>query len=90
MEPKFPTGSAVKVNNRDIRHLVWYPKFESYHGKTGTVVGSEYFATYFVGGDDKPTDVYDYTIEFSNGEKLDKVPQVILEAVERSQPRHQT
>jgi hypothetical protein len=80
-EPKFPKGTTVKVNNRDIRNLVWYPKLEEFHGQTGTVVSSEYYSTYYVAGEEAPTDVYNYTVEFNNGVTQDNVPQVILHAV---------
>ncbi|OGO40307.1 MAG: hypothetical protein A2147_02815 [Chloroflexi bacterium RBG_16_57_8] len=78
-EPKFPKGAKVKVNNRDLRGLVWYPKLEESHGETGTVIDSEYWSTYLLPGEREPTDVYNYEVQFSDGETRDNVPQVILE-----------
>ena len=80
-EPKFANGAAVKINNRDVRNLIWYPKFEKFHGQTGMVVNSQYWSTYYVAGDKEPTDVYNYTVQF-NGVTQDNVPQVILQAVD--------
>jgi hypothetical protein len=81
-EPKYAKGMKVKVNNRDLRKLVWYPKLEQYHGQIGTVVDSEYWSTYFLPGDTEPTDVFNYTIEFSGMEK-DNMPQMILEPADQ-------
>jgi hypothetical protein len=80
-EPKFPKGAKVKVNNRDIRNLVCYPKLEKFHGQTGTVVSSEYWSTYYVAGEEVPTDVYNYAVQFDNGVTQDNIPQVILQVV---------
>jgi hypothetical protein len=79
-EAKFPRGAIVKVNNRDLRGLVWYPKLEKIHGQIGTVLSSEYWSTYLLPGDREPTDVFNYEIQFDN-EIVDNIPQVILEAV---------
>jgi hypothetical protein len=81
-EPKFPKGALVKVNNRDIRNLVWYPKLEQLHGQTGTVIDSEFWSTYFLPGDREPTDVFNYTIQFGSDEQ-DNIPQTILLPVEK-------
>jgi len=78
-QPKFIKGARVKVNNRDLRGLVWYPKLEPLHGQKGTVISSEYWSTYLLPGEKVPTDVYHYEVEFSAGETADSVPQVILE-----------
>jgi len=78
-EPKFPKGTSVKVNNRDIRGMPWYPKFEKYHEKTGTIMAFEFWSTYYLPGENTPTDVYNYDVEFSDGLVQD-VPQVILKA----------
>jgi hypothetical protein len=78
-EPKFPRGTMVKVNNRDIRGLVWYPKLEQFHGQTGTVIESEYWSTYFLPGEKQLTDVYNYTIDFGTG-RQENVPQTVLQA----------
>ncbi len=83
-EPLYAKGTKVKINNRDLRNLVWYPKLEQFHGQTGTVVDSEYWSTYFLPGDTQPTDVYHYTIDF-NGNQQDNVPQTILLAEETPQ-----
>jgi hypothetical protein len=80
-EPKFPRGTMVKVNNRDIRGLVWYPKLEQFHGKTGTVLESEYWSTYFLPGETHLTDVYNYTIDFGTV-KQENVPQTVLQAAQ--------
>jgi hypothetical protein len=80
-EPKFPKGAIVKVNNRDVRNLTCYPKLEKLHGHTGTVVSSEYWSTYYVAGEEVPTDVYNYAVQFDNGVTQDNIPQVILEVV---------
>jgi hypothetical protein len=80
-EPKFPKGAKVKVNNRDIRNLIWYPKLEKFHGQTGAIVSFEYFSTYYLPGEKELTDVYNYTVQFNNGVTQDNVPQVILQAV---------
>ena len=80
-EPKYAKGTKVKVNNRDPRKLVWYPKLEQFHGQTGTVVESEYWSTYFLPGDTEPTDVYNYTIDFG-GKEQENIPQTILEPVD--------
>lgn len=80
-EPKFPKGAKVKVNNRDTRSIIWYPKYEKFHGQTGEIVSSEYFSTYYLPGEENPTDVYNYTVQFRNGATQDNIPQVILEAV---------
>jgi hypothetical protein len=81
-QPKFVNGAKVKVNNRDIRGLAWYPKLEKLHGQTGTVVSSEYWSTYLLPGEKTPSDVYNYEVQFNNGETQDNVPQVILEAAD--------
>ncbi len=81
-EPKFPKGSLVKVNNRDVRGLVWYPKLEQFHEKTGTVIESEYWSTYYLPGENHPTDVYNYTIEFGTIQQ-ENVPQSILRATSK-------
>ncbi len=81
-EAKFTKGVKVKVNNRDIRNLVWYPKLETFHGQIGTVVSSEFWSTYYLPGEKKPTDVFHYDIEFDAGVIQDDVPQTILEAVD--------
>ena len=81
LEPKFPKGAKVKVNNRDIRNLIWYPKLEKFHGQTGEIVSSEFFSTYYLPGEKEPTDVYNYRVQFSNGVTQDNIPQVILQAV---------
>lgn len=78
-EPKFKKGDRVKVNNRDIRGLPWYPKFEGLQGEVGSVVSSEYWSTYYLPGEDVPTDVYNYDVEFM-GSVTEGLPQVILEA----------
>jgi hypothetical protein len=78
-EPKFPRGTMVKVNNRDIRGLVWYPKLEQFHGQTGTVIESEYWSTYFLPGEKQLTDVYNYTIDFGTV-RQENVPQTVLQA----------
>jgi hypothetical protein len=78
-EPKFPRGTVVKVNNRDIRGLVWYPKLEQFHGQTGTVIESEYWSTYFLPGEKQLTDVYNYTIDFGTV-RQENVPQTVLQA----------
>jgi len=77
-EPLYAKGSKVKVHNRDLRNLVWYPKLEQFHGQTGTVVDSEFWSTYYLPGENHPTDVYHYTIDF-NGVQQDNVPQTILQ-----------
>jgi hypothetical protein len=77
-QPKFANGARVKVDNRDLRGLVWFPKLESLHGQTGTIVDSEYWSTYLLPGETVPTDVYHYEVKFSGGETHDDVPQVIL------------
>jgi len=82
-EPKFPKGATVRVNNRDLRGLAWYPKVEKVHGQTGTVVGSEYWSTYLLPGEKEPTDVFNYEVQFRNGETLDNIPQMILEAADQ-------
>ncbi len=81
-EPKFPKGSLVKVNNRDLRGLVWYPKLEQFHEKTGIVIESEYWSTYYLPGENHPTDVYNYTIEFGTIQQ-ENVPQSILRATSK-------
>jgi len=81
-EPKFPNGTIVKVNNRDVRGLVWYTKLEQFHGQTGTVVESEYWSTYYLPGEKSPTDVYNYTIEFGAA-RQENVPQSILESAKK-------
>jgi hypothetical protein len=81
-EAKFPKGTIVKVNNRDIRNMIWYPKLEPLHGQTGTVVDSEFWSTYFLPGDREPTDVFNYTVQFGTDEH-ENVPQTILLAVEK-------
>ncbi|MDD5039289.1 MAG: hypothetical protein PHN78_08280 [Dehalococcoidales bacterium] len=81
-EPKFLKGTLVKVNNRDIRDMVWDPKLEGYHNQMGTVIDSEYWSTYYVAGENKPTDVYHYTIKFESGVTQNDIPQVILETAE--------
>jgi len=81
-EPKFSKGTQVKVNNRDVRGLVWYPKLEEFHEKTGTVVAFEYWSTYFLPGENHPTDVYNYTIEFGSIQQ-ENVPQSILQPAQR-------
>ncbi len=81
-EPKFPKGSRVTVNNRDVRGLVWYSKLEEFHEKTGTVVESEYWSTYFLPGENHPTDVYNYTVEFGTI-RQENVPQSILRAASK-------
>jgi hypothetical protein len=81
-EPKFPKGALVKVNNRDIRNLVWYPKLEQLHGQTGTVVDSEFWSTYFLPGDREPSDVYNYTVQFGADEH-ENIPQTILLAADK-------
>ncbi len=78
-EPKFAKGSRVTVNNRDVRGLVWYAKLEQFHEKTGTVVESEYWSTYFLPSENHPTDVYNYTVEFGTIQQ-ENVPQSILRA----------
>ena len=78
-QPRFPKGTRVRVNNRDLRGLVWYPKLEPLHGQTGTVISSEYWSTYLLPGEKSPTDVYHYEVEFSIGDTHDDVPQVILQ-----------
>ena len=78
-EPKFPEGTIVKVNNRDMRGLVWYSKLEKLHDQTGTVISSEYWSTYLLPGEKEPTDVFNYEIQFGT-ETIDNIPQVILEA----------
>jgi hypothetical protein len=78
-EPKFPRGTVVKVNNRDIRGLVWYPKLEQFHGQTGTVIESEYWSTYYLPGEKQLTDVYNYTIDFGTVTQ-ENVPQTVLQA----------
>jgi hypothetical protein len=82
-EPMFPKGMMVKVNNRDGRELVWYPKVEKVHGQTGTILSSEYWATYLLPGEKQPTDVFNYEVQFRNGEILDNIPQLILEAADQ-------
>ncbi len=77
-EPKFPKGSRVTVNNRDFRGMPWYPRFEKLHGQTGTIMAFEFWSTYLLPGETAPTDVYNYTIDFS-GQTVDDVPQVILQ-----------
>jgi hypothetical protein len=77
-EPKFPRGTMVKVNNRDIRGLVWYPKLEQFHGQTGTVIESEYWSTYFLPGEKQLTDVYNYTVDFGTV-RQENVPQTVLQ-----------
>jgi hypothetical protein len=79
-EPKFPKGAAVKVNNRDFRGLVWYPKLEKFHGQSGAVESSEYWSTYYLPGEKELTDVYNYTVLFANGVTQDNIPQMILQA----------
>ncbi len=81
-EPKFPKGSRVTVVNRDVRGLVWYPKLEQFHEKTGTIVESEYWSTYFLPGENHPTDVYNYTVEFGTIQQ-ENVPQSILRAASK-------
>lgn len=81
-EPKYAKGTLVRVSNRDPRNLVWYPKFETLHGKTGTVVESEYWSTYYLPGDDHPTDVFNYTVNFGGTEQTN-IPQMILEPVDQ-------
>ena len=81
-EPKFPRGTLVKVHTRHIRSLVWYPKLERLHGQTGTVIDSEFWSTYYLPGDREPTDVFNYTIQFSSDEE-ENVPQTILLAIEK-------
>ena len=78
-EPRFAKGTRVKVNNRDVRGLVWYTKLEQYHGQIGTVIESEYWSTYYLPGEKSPTDVYNYTIDFGPSQQ-ENVPQSILEA----------
>ena len=78
-EPKFLKGARVKVDNRDLRGLVWYPKLEALHGQSGTVISSEYWSTYLLPGEKAPTDVYNYEVEFSHGDVQENVPQVILQ-----------
>jgi hypothetical protein len=80
-EPKFFKGTIVKVNNRDMRGLVWYSKLEKLHGQTGTVISSEYWSTYLLPGEKEPTDVFNYEIQFGT-ETLDNIPQVILESTD--------
>jgi hypothetical protein len=82
-EAKFPNGVRVKVNNRDIRGLVWYPKLETLHGQIGTVVSSEFWSTYYLPGEKEPTDIFHYDIEFDAGVIQNDVPQPILEAVDK-------
>lgn len=75
--PKYANGAKVTVNNRDLRNMVWYTKFEQFQGQTGVVVESEFWSTYYLPGDKEPTDVYNYTIDFGNI-KQDNIPQTIL------------
>ena len=80
-EPEFAKGALVKVNNRDLRNLVWYPKLEKVHGQTGKIVDSEFWSTYYLPGDSEPTDVFNYTVDFGGVEQTN-VPQMILEVAE--------
>ena len=80
-EPKFTKGTTVKVNNRDMRGLVWYSKLEKLHGQTGAVISSEYWSTYLLPGEKEPTDVFNYEIQFGT-ETIDNIPQVILESTD--------
>jgi hypothetical protein len=81
-EPKFPKGSLVKVNNRDIRGLTWYPKLEQFHEKVGTVTEFEFWNTYFLPGEDHPTDVYNYTVDFGSTIQ-ENIPQSTLKAADK-------
>ena len=79
-EAKFSKGMKVKVNNRDNRNLVWYPKLEKFHGYSGTVVSSEFWSTYYLPGENEPTDIFSYEVDFDGGVTQDNVPETILQA----------